>query len=298
MTKLGKHLDTSLKDLSSYNAGMTKPLLDKIFFADKVDGAQLFIDYGCADGALIEFLSTLFPNCYFIGYDENPEMMVAAAKRFKCYPVEGDFSPCEKGWTSGGQLHFTTNWAEVQRLVKLNEVSSTVMKSCLILSSVVHEMYSYHKNIIDQLWQQIWDLRTDFIALRDMMVSDSASRPSDRISVARIRQRYEVEPLREFESIWGSLNDNWSLTHFLLKYRYSSDEQWSREVRENYLPISVERLLALVPTEYAPVFIEHFTLPFLREKVWEDFGIQLQEPSHLKMILKRQKDFDEIQYRQ
>ena len=91
--------------------------------------------------------------------------------------------------------------------------------------------------------------------------------------------------MRAFESCWGSLNDNWSLTHFLLKYRYQAE--WERELRENYLPISVERMLGLVPTEYTPTFIEHYTLPFLRERVMADFGIQLQERTHFKLILKK-----------
>jgi hypothetical protein len=71
-----------------------------------------------------------------------------------------------------------------------------------------------------------------------------------------------------------------------LKYRYVNE--WDRELRENYLPISIEHLLGLVPTEYAPIFMEHYTLPFLRDRVWEDFGIQLQERTHFKLILKRE----------
>ena len=75
------------------------------------------------------------------------------------------------------------------------------------------------------------------------------------------------------------------MINFLLHYRYK--ENWKREARENYLPISKENLLSLIPHSYFPMFIEHFTLPFLREQVMKDFGIQLQEKTHLKLILKR-----------
>ena len=46
-----------MNDLAVYNSRMRKSLLDKIFFMDKIDGCDRFLDYGCADGSMIKFLA-------------------------------------------------------------------------------------------------------------------------------------------------------------------------------------------------------------------------------------------------
>ena len=52
-------------------------------------------------------------------------------------------------------------------------------------------------------------------------------------------------------------------------------ENWGREVREDYLPLSVEEVRRLVPADrYGVVCFEHFVLPFLREQVARDFGVE------------------------
>ena len=83
----------------------------------------------------------------------------------------------------------------------------------------------------------------------------------------------------------GSIGINKNLIHYLLKYRYT--ENWDRELNENYLPISKEKLLSLIPKNYEVIFYEHYALPFLKEKVREDFGIILKDKTHIKLILKR-----------
>jgi hypothetical protein len=270
MTKLGKPVDTTIQSLEHYNSAMARPLFDKIWFADKVNGATIFIDYGCADGTLLRFLARNLPDCEFLGYDADPEMISIAEKTDKLSNVE-----------------FSSNWDDVRGtlLGGLAGAKLDSKKICLILSSIVHEVYAYRRNEVDKFWTDIFGSRADYIALRDMVVSDTTARQSDPISVARIRQRYQPDALRAFEATWGSLNDNWALVHFLLKYRYQ--DGWDRELRENYLPLSLERLLALIPTNYEPIFMEHYTLPFLREQVMKDFGIQLQDRTHLKLLLKR-----------
>lgn len=73
-------------DLNRYNLSMSKSLIDKIFFMDKIDDTiKIIVDYGCADGALIRFLAPLFPEMTFIGYDKNEEMIsrAAAANTYK-----------------------------------------------------------------------------------------------------------------------------------------------------------------------------------------------------------------------
>lgn len=249
-------------NLDSYNTAMRKSLIDKIFFLDKVRDAKVFFDFGCADGSMLKLCRLIYPDHIYIGYDNNPEMIVAAKKD-----------------NADGVL-FTDHLEEA-----ISSFAGEKDKTCLILSSMIHEVYTYGIRALDEFWKQVWAMQCGYVAIRDMCVSDTASRPADPLSVARVRQLYDADKIAEWCGKWGALEENWSLVHFFLHYRYK--ENWVREVRENYLPVSKEKLLQQIPREYVPIFIEHFTLPFLREAVMADFGIQLQERTHLKLILQR-----------
>lgn len=253
-----------ITDLDLYNQRMQKSMIDKIFFMDKVE-ADVFVDIGCADGALIKFLASNFPQHDYIGYDNDLDMI----RRTYANPVP------------------KTQFVATQDLLKmaLSEHIKNGKKICVILSSMIHEVYSYTRDVKPFFKFIFEEIVPHSVAIRDMAVSNTASRPSDPVTVARIRQVFDPNKLAEWESQWGSIDENWSLTHFLLTYRYQ--ENWERELRENYLPITKEALLKLIPLEYKPILIEHYALPFLRREVQKDFGIQLQERTHLKLILER-----------
>jgi len=158
-------------------------------------------------------------------------------------------------------------------------------KVCVILSSMIHELYAYSPLEIDTFWNSIWDIKAEYIAIRDMCVSRACSRPSDPTLAARIYQRFDPSKIAQWEARWGSLSDNWSMVNFLLHYRYL--DNWEREYKENYLPICKEDLLHLVIDSYCPIHIEHYVLPFIRAEVQKTFGIQLQDATHIKLILQR-----------
>ena len=50
--------------------------------------------------------------------------------------------------------------------------------------------------------------------------------------------------------------------------------------------IKMKRYLNKIPVHYEVVYFEHYTLPFLREQVWKDFGFTLSDPTHAKILLK------------
>lgn len=247
-----------INDHDRYNLAMQKSMMDKLYFMDKVD-AKSFFDYGCADGTLLHAASLLFPGHHYCGYDYDITMVE------KCK---------HKATSSKDEFE---SWADLWEGPK-----------CLILSSVVHEEYSYYRDDVEDFWGWVFTddgPSFDYVAIRDMCVSRTTSRPSDPISAAKVRMRYDREKLSQWEARWGSLDENWSLVHFLLTYRYT--DGWDREMRENYLPVPLEELLSLVPDGWEPRYIEHFTLPFVRECVRRDFGVDLQDRTHLKLILAR-----------
>jgi SAM-dependent methyltransferase len=257
---------------------------------DKVK-AHVFVDFGCADGSMIRLLSQLFPDNFYIGYDYDKDMISRA-----------------KSIGESKNLRFFYDWNKVSSFIgdKREEFRSIFgepngngyscsfdMKICLLLFSVIHEVYSYGPENISKFWEIVFGNQKNVneriifntIVIRDMSVSKKASRQSDPIAVARIRQIFDSYKINQWESQWGSLDENWSLVHFLLTYHY--EDNWEREYKENYLPIPMEDLLPKFPVHYFPKHIEHYTLPYIREKVQKDFGIQLQERTHLKLIMER-----------
>ena len=58
-------------------------------------------------------------------------------------------------------------------------------------------------------------------------------------------------------------------------------------MKENYLPLLTEEILLKVPSNYRIKYYEHCTLPYLKDKVMEDFGIDLNTKTHYKLLLER-----------
>lgn len=238
-----------IKNLNTYNKSMSKCMNDKLFFINKVN-ANSFIDFGCADGAMINNLSKLMPNKKFIGYDNNADMLNKISNE--------------------ENKIFTNNFNTI------NEVDS-----CLVLSSVVHEIYSYcSENEIKNIWKGIFNLSPKFIVIRDMMISKDANRiTKEKISV-------EENYINDWTTKWGSLNNNQHLLHFILTYRYHN-VNWERELNENYFPIYLEDFIKIFPNNYKIKFIEHYKLPFLFHETKMKYDIEIKDNTHIKIILQR-----------
>jgi SAM-dependent methyltransferase len=253
--------EKQINNYSQYNESMKKSLLDKIFFMDKID-SNVIVDYGCADGTLIHFLSTLFPEYTYVGFDIDSDMVALATK--KCSGMDN--------------VSFTNNWRDV-------EIAVRGEKSAVLLSSVIHEVYAYGtRSDVDTMWKRVFSI-FDYVAIRDMIPSITIDKMSDINDVRNVMIKSDKGHLREFEQVWGSIEQNKNLSHFLLKYRYG--DNWAREVRENYFPISREELMSSIPLEFDIEFHEHFILPYHKNVVKKDFNIALKDNTHLKLILKK-----------
>jgi ribosomal protein L11 methylase PrmA len=248
-----------ITDYSAYNGRMELSMMDKLFFADKIDSG-LIVDFGCANGALLKAIKSVRPECRVVGFDIDPTM---AAFGTDLLPIK-------------------STWDEIKKLLP------TYRSPALILSSVIHEVYHYgSKADIDTFWSQVFDSGFEYIVIRDMAPSRSLDRISNINDVRKVYAKFlHTKLLNDFESIWGSIEGNRQLVHFLLKYRYA-EPNWEREVRENYLPLTREDLLAKIPLSYDVLFHEHYTLPYTWQSVKKDTGIEIKDPTHMKLILKR-----------
>ena len=249
-----------IKDYSVYLNRMQKSVLDKMFFMDKVfEPFSNIVDFGCANGELIKALQALFGEYRYVGYDISEEMLSAARANVP-------------------SAEFYSDW---------NAIKVDHSDSLLNISSVLHEVYSYSsKEEIDLFWKRVLDSGFKYIAIRDMMLSeaDQTGIVTEQHALAVKDEKY-ADKLRDYERIWGKIATQHDLVHYLLKYKYT--ENWEREVRENYLPITIERLLETVPENYEVTYINHFTLPYTAWQIRNDFGIELTTPTHIKLILRR-----------
>ena len=262
---MGKVGETAINDIELYNSRMAKSLIDKIFFMDKLDDdIKFIIDYGCADGALIGFLAPLFPDIMFFGFDLDEQMVACAQKNY-------------------GYLSNVMITDKMSDIFDYNNFNASC--AALNMSSLIHEVYSYSADeAIEEFWNDINSAGFKYIITRDMCLDNSAHRSALKEDVVKIKSHYDVDKIAEFEHYHGSINDNYNMIHFLLKYRYK--ENWNREVKENYLPLTVEEIATKVDSKYNLIYMDHYILPYIARTVEEDFGIVLKDYTHAKFIYK------------
>ena len=278
MNKLG----IPFKNLSLYNASMRKGLEDKLFFLEYLpEDNYTFVDFGCADGSVLRALCAMYPNKKglntYIGYDISFDMIALAKTNFS-----GDIDE---------NIVFTSYWKDVQK-----ELKKSNNKKVLILSSVIHEIYSYGEipKDIDIFWDRVLKTEFDYICIRDMMPSRDIVRktPIDIYNALNQDKNHVLNEgqLAEFEKIHGSIQSMKHAVHFLLKYRWKVN--WNREVNENYFPIYVEDLIGTLSLKkyfcdagtYKIDYLERFQVPYLMECIKNDFGITFEDFTHVKAI--------------
>lgn len=252
-----------IQDMDDYNIAMSKTIDDKIFFLNYVT-PDVVIDFGCADGSTLKEIEKVNPNIKLIGYDLNASMLDKAKQKVP-------------------NGHFTTKWEDIQSII------SQYNSPLLLLSSVIHEVYSYSNGVdIPLFWNRVFKSNFKYIAIRDMMPSAKLERMTVSDSdYEKIKSKISNKDIiTTFEEYWGPINSNRrNLIHFLLKYRYY--DNWDRELIENYVPITKETLERKIPNGWTKVYYEAFTLPFLKRQVDHDFDIELKDETHIKLLLTR-----------
>jgi len=257
--------DIEISNVDNYVEGMQKSLDDKLFFVDKLD-FDVIVDFGCANGAFLSKVKKMKPNVKIIGYDLDETMLSKARAELTSEEI------------------LTSNWDEVIR--EIQGYNSPLLN----LSSVIHEVYSYsHPSVVKSFWEnQVFGGDFKWITIRDMIPSckiDKDEIESFRKDVQNVRKRANKFYLESFEKRWGTINDNYrTFCHFLLKYRYI--DNWEREVKENYLPVSLETLKKKIPSNYTIQYEQDFIVPFIQENVGKAFNVKIKHFTHVKMIIK------------
>jgi len=272
-------------NIISYNENMAKGMEDKVFFLSELPKNEdyIFVDFGCADGTLINYLVNIYNHYYtntYIGYDISDTMIDIAKTNFN---------------GNAGDVLFTSNWEEVKN--KINNIYISYKKKVLILSSVIHEVYSYAESSddIDLFWNRILNCEFDYICIRDMMVSKDIDRKDstyDNNLNDHLDSSQNIKTYNEFREKYKDMNNVKNVVHYLLKYRWIVN--WERELNENYFPIYIEDFLPKFNEKYNLTYFKRFRVPFLDECIKKDFNIILEDYTHIKAIFEIKKNASNI----
>ena len=200
------------------------------------------------------------PHIRFIGYDTD-ETMVARASR-------------KAPWAE-----FYSNW---------DDIHVDPAKTIVNLSSVLHEVYHYcAPGGIELFWNRLCTPGFAYITIRDMFKPQAL--PCGDIWREKVIAAGLEEKLRDFESCWGCVRNTNDMIHFLLKYRYT--ENWEREVKENYMPITPDVLKKRL-ANYTVMYQTFEPLPYIVHQVQQDIGLDVHHiPTHLKIIFRNTKEY-------
>lgn len=248
-----------------YLERMSKSLQEKMKIVEHFPSeARDIIDVGCADGTVTQAMAQLFPGKSFLGIDLNEEFIGQAIKKSR-----------------------ETENIKFERVYLRELLARSERFDVIVFCSVLHEFYSYGEGITSVV-KAIADacelLRPKGrIIIRDMLLGEAAGNLDTPVSmVEKVKQREDLTSfLKDFEDWFGSVEKVRQMNHFLLKYLYT--DNWSREGKENYVPVSLEeyeQLFKLLRMEI--VDRELYTIPFLANKWMVDFGFTQEELSGIQ----------------
>lgn len=245
----------AIQNYEVYTERMNKTISDKLFFLKHLDSSiTTIVDFGCANGALGLELAK-YSSKKYIGYDIDKTMLDKA--------------------NNNGIWDTYYNFDTLLENINPNE-------SVLVLSSVIHEVYSYGNEYdVKVFWDRVFNSGFKQIAIRDMALTDRKlmsmkPNPQDALIITK----YIVNTYNEYIP----LNNFADYSQLLLKYWYK--ENWDRESKENYFPISFDEVIGKVfNSKYHIDFIHDFSIPYVINKIYNDLGIIYKENTHYKLVL-------------
>ncbi len=253
--------NNEIVDRNGYLARMTGPLQDKlrptIYFPRNT---RAILDIGCADGSVTIEMAKMFPKALVRGIDLDSGFIITAQKNAEAQKVE----------------NVVFEQAFIRDVLDRNDkydVTST--------SSTNHEIAHYdpdkRRALVVALSRMGSLLRDEqsVMAVRDMILHQSMQTATFMMPqvIEKIRQQTEVATqLKDFEDLFGHLRTQEQVNHFLLKYFYT--QNWDRELREHYLPYTVEEYNQLLPLmDMQIIHQKYYLLPFIKNKWIHDFGL-------------------------
>lgn len=244
-----------MRQINKYNDSMRKPMMDKLFFVDKVD-ADVYIDFGCADGSMINLMNDIFPNSIYLGFDINLTMLKLAKENNK--------KP---------NVRFYSDW---KLLLFDLEMNYSGLKKCLIMSSVLHEIENK-----SEFFQFINFKKFDYLVIRDMFLSDDKY-----LTVPQLMGVLDKIP-HKLKAHYGSkLFETKNIIQAMFKSYYKHN--LAHELKEDYFSFNKSHISELeMKYHMKPMHREHFLLTYWKDTLHNDFGFDFGDlTTHVKLIYK------------
>lgn len=256
-----------------YLSNMAKSFGDKAWFLKMIpDNIDTIVDFGGGEGQFCEF------------FDAKAKL---AGRSFKYIIIDNNPSFLKNALKKGFQ-----GFESLEGLKKSREWNPDT--TLLNMSSVIHEVYSYadEDHTVEEFWYALKGCKFKMIAIRDMSLGAGSYAEVPREAVFYVydnifKSPKYIERLESFENVWGAICSDESdrhrlvdvkrLIHFLIKYRYV--ENWEREVQENYLPLSQDKLQEWLTKKlgYKLIHKESSKLPFYHKCWTKDFKLNIPD---------------------
>lgn len=256
-----------------YLSNMAKSFGDKVWFLKYIPRQiETIVDFGGGEGEFCEF------------FDARAKL---SGREFKYIVIDNNSQFLDKALEKGFR-----GFQSLEDLQKDKEWNPDT--TLLNMSSVIHEVYSYadEEHTVKGFWNDLKKCNFKAIAIRDMSLGKGsyAEVPKDAIFYVYdniFKSPKYAERLESFEETWGAICSDESdihrllsvkrLIHFLIKYRYV--ENWDREVKENYLPVTQDKLQEWIVDflGYHLVHKESSKLPFYHKCWYKDFKLNIPD---------------------
>jgi len=238
-----------------YLERMSKPLQEKLKVAKYIpSGARSLLDVGCADGTITLALADMYPEIKFVGIDMSEEFIDIARRKI------------------GDRKNVVFENCYLRERLAIPDRFDTVL-----FCSVLHEFFTYGEGIstvVKALSDAHEILNKDgTLIIRDMVLYDYAGKSQlwiEEMKKKVLKEKRFTRLYSDFETIFGKISTVKQLNHFLLKYMYG--DNWVREGRENYVPVSFEeydQIFKLLGMQV--LFQRSSTIPYLKDKWRNDF---------------------------
>ena len=259
-------------NLDTYTSEMAKSVWDKSFFMDKIPGAKCIIDFGCADGTMINLLAPIFPDITFIGYDIAAEL-IDRARHADTHYSNTVFFDGSKKYGDQDVIHFVKSKFRPEAI-------------CINFSSVLHEVFSKTKDSKWIVGHMINALQPKYITIRDMYF-DGENRVLSYYYVKEIIDAFDIKEnfIESFEDEFSSISTVKFLHHFLMKYQWY-DNGWDEEMEEDYFSWTIKDFIDMAG-QYSVIFENHYMLPYYREQWYKHDLYPVEANTHAQFILRR-----------
>lgn len=257
-------VDVHTDRLQAYTDAMAKGMEDKLFFLPHLPAGAAILDFGCADGRMLEALAIRRPDLVMAGLDISQSALDSARARGVDVPL---FASTDAA----------SDW--VHREARQRPV-------VLVANSVVHEVVHYGPATA---WLDFWSFVQDTpfwgMALRDFsMARSDAAKPAAAFARA-VRAGLPAWQRASFESLWGPIVDQGRAVHAALKAPWT--QSWDREGPENYFPIFREAMHERVHALFTPVVWNPHVHAYADGDTVRRFGRHLPCATHLSFFATR-----------